>query len=65
MTPYVLALRTLIVDDEAIARQVLREELEQLDNVEIAGEAKDGAAALNSIRELAPAKGRRRQPSAF
>ena len=47
-------MRTLIVDDEPIARQVLREELEQLHEVEIAGEAADGAAALRAIRELAP-----------
>ena len=34
-----MGLRTLIVDDEPIARQILREELEQLDEIEIAGEA--------------------------
>ncbi len=32
---YAMGLRTLIVDDEPIARQVLREELEQLDEIEI------------------------------
>ena len=36
-----MGMRTLIVDDEPIARQVLREELEQLDEVEIVGEAAD------------------------
>jgi DNA-binding LytR/AlgR family response regulator len=49
-----MGLRTLIVDDEPIARRVLREELEQLDEVEIAGEAADGTAALAAIRELSP-----------
>jgi two-component system LytT family response regulator len=49
-----MGMRTLIVDDEPIARQVLREELEQLHEVEIAGEAADGTAALKAIRELAP-----------
>jgi DNA-binding LytR/AlgR family response regulator len=49
-----MGLRTLIVDDEPIARQVLREELEQLDEVDIAGEAADGTAALAAIRELSP-----------
>src|SRR5580698_10076349 len=47
-----MALRTLIVDDEPIARQILREELEQLDGVEIVGEAADGTIALTAIREL-------------
>ncbi|MDP9055471.1 MAG: response regulator [Acidobacteriota bacterium] len=49
-----MGLRTLIVDDEPIARQILREELEQLDEVEIAGEAHDGTSALAAIRELSP-----------
>jgi len=49
-----MGLRTLIVDDEPVARQVLREELEQLDGVEIAGEAQDGVSALAAIRKLTP-----------
>lgn len=49
-----MGLRTLIVDDEPIARQILREELEQLDDIEIAGEAADGTAALAVIREISP-----------
>jgi len=49
-----MGLKTLIVDDEPIARQVLREELEQLGDVEIVGEAADGASALAAIRELSP-----------
>jgi two-component system, LytTR family, response regulator len=49
-----MGLRTLIVDDEPVARQVLREELEQLDGVEIAGEAQDGVSALAAIRKLSP-----------
>lgn len=49
-----MALRTLIVDDEPIARHVLREELEQLDEVEIVGEAADGTSALTAIRDLSP-----------
>ena len=49
-----MALRTLIVDDEPIARQILREELEQIDEVEIVGEAADGMLAVAAIRELAP-----------
>jgi two-component system LytT family response regulator len=53
-TQYVIGLKTLIVDDEPIARQILREELEQFDEVEIAGEAHDGASALDAIRKLSP-----------
>ena len=49
-----MGLRTLIIDDEPIARQVLREELEQIAEVEIVGEAADGTAALAAIRKLSP-----------
>jgi two-component system LytT family response regulator len=47
-------LKTLIVDDEPIARQVLREELESIPAVEIVGEADNGSAALDSILEHRP-----------
>jgi two-component system LytT family response regulator len=48
-----MSLKTLIVDDEPIARKVLREELELISDVEVIGEAADGAAALEKIgREL-------------
>lgn len=53
-TPNVARLRALIVDDEAIARKVLREDLEQFDEVEIVGEAEDGIPALQSVRDLSP-----------
>ena len=49
-----MGLRTLIVDDEPIARKVLREELELLDGVEIIGEADDGKKALIQIAEWRP-----------
>jgi DNA-binding LytR/AlgR family response regulator len=49
-----MALRTLIVDDEPVARRVLREELDMLDDVEIVGEAENGAAALEKISEQRP-----------
>lgn len=48
------AIRTLIVDDEPLARRVLSEELAEMEGVEVAGEAEDGAAALRSIERLAP-----------
>jgi DNA-binding LytR/AlgR family response regulator len=44
-----MPLRTLIVDDEPIARMVLREELASFDDVEIVGEADNGAVALEKI----------------
>jgi two-component system LytT family response regulator len=49
-----IALKVLIVDDEPVARQVLREELEAIGNVEIAGEAEDGLQALDLIARHAP-----------
>jgi DNA-binding LytR/AlgR family response regulator len=42
-------LKTLIVDDEPIARKILREELESIGGIEIVGEAEDGATALAKI----------------
>ena len=47
-------LKTLIVDDEPIARRVLREELESFPEVEIVGEAENGCEALLRITELQP-----------
>jgi two-component system, LytTR family, response regulator len=44
-----MPLRTLIVDDEPVARKVLREELGSFDDVEIVGEADNGALALEKI----------------
>lgn len=44
----------LIVDDEPIARQVLREELAGFDGVEVAGEASGGEEALAQIARLNP-----------
>src|SRR5271157_4683344 len=47
-------LRVLIVDDEPIARKVLREELDLMDTVEVIGEAENGAAALSMMSSAAP-----------
>jgi len=44
-----LTLKTLIVDDEPIARQILREELESFDDIKIVGEVDNGAAAVDRI----------------
>jgi DNA-binding LytR/AlgR family response regulator len=48
------AIRTLIVDDEPIARRVLHEELELFPDVEIVGEAGNGKDALQKIAKLRP-----------
>jgi len=47
-------MKTLIVDDEPIARQVLREELEIFPEIQIVGEAEDGGEALQQIANLQP-----------
>jgi two-component system, LytTR family, response regulator len=47
-------MRALIVDDEPIARQVLREELELAGGIQIVGEAADGLAALSLIAASHP-----------
>ena len=47
-------LRALIVDDEPIARRVLREELELQTDIEIVGEADTGVRALEEIAALRP-----------
>jgi two-component system, LytTR family, response regulator len=47
-------LKTLIVDDEPIARRILREELESIPNVEVVGEADNGASALEEIQRHRP-----------
>jgi DNA-binding LytR/AlgR family response regulator len=47
-------IRTLIVDDEPIARQVLRDELHSVGDVEIVGEAGNGDDALVQIERLKP-----------
>jgi Response regulator of the LytR/AlgR family len=44
----------LIVDDEPIARQVLREQLEEFSDVRLLGEAATGAEAVERIRRLQP-----------
>lgn len=49
-----MSLRTLIVDDEPVARKILREELESVEGVEIVGEAEDGRVALEQIAAERP-----------
>jgi len=49
-----MLLKTLIVDDEPVARKILREELESIDDVEIVGEADNGIEALDKIAACRP-----------
>jgi two-component system LytT family response regulator len=49
-----MSLKTLIVDDEPIARKVLREELELMPDVKVVGEADNGPAALEGIAKHRP-----------
>lgn len=49
-----MKIRTLIVDDEPLARERLADFLRQEPALELVGEAADGLAALARIRQLAP-----------
>jgi YesN/AraC family two-component response regulator len=46
--------RTLIVDDEPIARQVLRDAFDALSDIAIIGEAENGASAIDLIERFTP-----------
>ena len=48
------AIRTLLVDDEALARRRLRSLLRDEKDVEIVGECADGTSAVGQIEDLAP-----------
>jgi two-component system LytT family response regulator len=47
-------LKTLIVDDEALARRGLRYRLSRMDDIELVGEARNGREAMGLINELSP-----------
>lgn len=47
-------MRVLIVDDEPIAREILREHVAAIPSLELAGEASTGAEALARILDLKP-----------
>lgn len=49
-----MSLTALLVDDEALARRLLREFLKSHPDIEIVGECADGAAAVQAIETLAP-----------
>jgi len=47
-------IRTVIADDHPIFRRGLRQSVEEADGITVIGEAADGKAALELIRELSP-----------
>lgn len=47
-------IRTLLVDDEALARRGVRQLLAAHADVEVVGECRDGRSALSALTELAP-----------
>jgi two-component system LytT family response regulator len=47
-------IKTLIVDDEPIARRVLRQELDLIPGIQVVGEAENGKDALQQISALQP-----------
>lgn len=49
-----MKVRTLVVDDEPVAREGLRAMLTAFDWVEVVGEAADGEAAVEAINRLGP-----------
>ena len=52
--PTNVKIRAIIIDDESLARDRLRKMLAGRSEIEIAGEAADGAAGVESIRQLKP-----------
>jgi two-component system LytT family response regulator len=50
----VRTIKTLIVDDEPVARQILREELRLMPGIDLVGEAEEGSEALRMIVDLQP-----------
>ncbi|NNF05066.1 MAG: response regulator, partial [Rhodothermales bacterium] len=48
------AIRVLIVDDEVLARDTVRLLLAEQKDIEVVGEAADGASAVDLIREMEP-----------
>jgi two-component system, LytTR family, response regulator len=49
-----MKIRTLIVDDEQLARERLRKLLEEETDIEVAGECANGREALDAIQKVAP-----------
>jgi DNA-binding NarL/FixJ family response regulator len=50
----VVAIRVVLADDQALVRAGFRALLERTDDIQVVGEAADGAAAIDVVRETAP-----------
>ena len=48
------SLRTLVVEDEPVSRRVLLEDLAEMDDISVVGEAENGQQALQQIEKLRP-----------
>jgi two-component system LytT family response regulator len=49
-----MKIRTLIIEDEAPAREIIRHYLKDYDNIELVGECQDGFSGLKFITEMKP-----------
>ncbi|ACQ82243.1 two component transcriptional regulator, LuxR family [Beutenbergia cavernae DSM 12333] len=49
-----MTIRAVVVDDQALVRSGLRALLERAEDIEVAGEADDGASGVRLVRELRP-----------
>ena len=49
-----MSIRTLVVDDEPLARRAIRRFLGKQDGVDVIGECGDGESAVRAIRERKP-----------
>ena len=47
-------LRTLVVEDEPVSRRVLLEDLAEMADISVVGEAENGQQALQQIEKLRP-----------
>ena len=54
MTKPTVRLRTVVVDDEPLARRLLRSLLDDIPEVELVAECRNGREAIETTRELAP-----------
>jgi CheY-like chemotaxis protein len=54
ITPHTKSIRVLLVEDHAMVRQGLRVVLDAYEDIQVVGEAGDGAEALRLVEELQP-----------
>jgi two-component system LytT family response regulator len=47
-------IRTVIIEDEAPAREIIKHYLKELENIEVIGECADGFSGLKTISSMKP-----------